>query len=126
MKTMVCFTTDQGAFALPVESTLAVRTIAGMVALPAPRPDIVGLLPGDPPLSVLSALGGGGEQVLVVSSEGSSYGLHVLEVTGVRRVDESAIGPPPAGQHEDLISGTLHGTDDLVLVADAQALAARL
>jgi chemotaxis signal transduction protein len=126
VRTMVCFTTDQGAYALPVESTLAVRTIDGLVSLPAPRRDIVGLLPGDPPLSVLSALGAGGDRVLVVSSDGTSYGLHVLDVTGVRRVDESLIGPPPGGQDEDLISGTLHGTDELVLIADAHALAARL
>ena len=126
MKTMVCFRTEQGRFALPVESTLCVRKADGLVDLPAPRADIVGVLPGDPPLSVLSSLGAGGDHVLVVISEDVRYGLHVLEVLGVRRFDDDQIGPPPKGQQGGLIAGTLYGADEFVLVADAQALAARL
>jgi chemotaxis signal transduction protein len=123
---MVCFRTSQGQFALPVESTLSVRTMDGLVNLPAARADVVGVLPGDPPLSVLSSLGGGGRHVVVVVSDGVRYGLSVLEVLGVRRVDDDQVGPPPNGQQGGLIAGTLYGSDELVLVADAQALAARL
>jgi chemotaxis signal transduction protein len=123
---MVCFRTTQGRFALPVESTLAVRKIDGLVGLPAPRMDIVGVLPGDPPLSVLSSLGDGGDQVVVVVSDGVHYGLRVLEVLGVRRVDDAMFGPPPNGQDGGLIAATLDGAGEMVLVADARALAARL
>lgn len=126
MRTMVCFRTAQGRFALPVESTLSVRTIEGLVNLPAPRADIVGVLPGDPPLSVLAALGTGGDHVLVVISTDVRYGLQVIEVLGVQRFDDDQIGPPPRGQEGGLIAGTLYGTGELTLVADAQALAARL
>ena len=96
---MVCFRTGEGRFALPVESTLSVRTIEGLVDLPSPRADIVGLLPGDPPLSVLASLGSGGDHVLVVISDDVRFGLHVLEVLGVRRFEDDKIGPPPKGQH---------------------------
>lgn len=126
MKTMVCFRTAQGQFALPVESTLSVRNMDGLVDLPAPRDDVVGVLPGDPPLSVLSSLGAGGDHVLVVVDDEVRYGLHVLEVLGVRRFDDDQIGPPPHGQRGGLISGTVSDDDELVLVADAHALAARL
>lgn len=68
-----------------------------MVDLPEPRTDVVGLLPGDPPLSVLSSLGAGGAQVLVVISDEIRYGLHVLEVLGVRRFDDDQVSPPPKG-----------------------------
>jgi chemotaxis signal transduction protein len=126
MKTMVCFRTSQGRFALPVESTLAVRKMDGLVDLPARRPDIIGVLPGDPPLSVLSALGAGGDHVLVVIAGGVRYALNVLEVLGVSRFDDDEVGPPPTGQQGGLIVGTLHGSDELMLVADAEALAALL
>ena len=126
MKTMVCFRTSQGRFALPVESTLSIRTIEGMVDLPAPRADIAGVLPGDPPLSVLSALGTGGDHVVVVVADDVRFGLQVLEVIGVRKYDDSTIGPAPNGQDGNLISGTLEGRDAITLVADAQALALRL
>ena len=126
MKTMVCFRTEDGRFALPVESTLSVRTLDGLVELPAPRVDIVGVLPGDPPLSVLASLGKGGDHVVVVTSDDIHFGLHVIEVLGVRRVEDDQIGPPPKGQEGGLIAGTLHGSNDLMLVADAHALAERL
>jgi len=126
MKTMVCFRTTQGRYALPVESTLSVRTIEGLVDLPSPRVDVVGVLPGDPPLSVLACLGGGGDHVIVVVADGVRYGLQVLEVHGVRRFEDDQIGPPPKGQQGGLIVGTVSGADELTLVADADALAARL
>jgi hypothetical protein len=127
MKTMVCFRTVSGRFAMPIESTISVRDGVGLVDLPCPRADIAGVLPGDPPLSVLSTLGAGGDQVLVVvAPDQVRYGLQVLEVLGVQRFDDGQIGPPPKGQMGGLISGTISDTDELVLVADAQALADRL
>lgn len=126
MRTMVCFRTSQGRFALPVESTLSVRTIEGLVDLPRPRDDIVGVLPGDPPLTVIATLGHGGDRVLVVVSDDIRYGVPVLEVLGVQRFEDDQVGPPPKGQQNGLISGTLHGSDDLTLIVDSQALAARL
>ena len=96
------------------------------MSLPAPRPDVIGMLPGDPPLSVLAALGGGGDQVLVLVSHGVRYGLQVLEVFGVRRFEDDDVGPAPKGQQSELISGTVGGRTDLTLVVDPTALAARL
>jgi chemotaxis signal transduction protein len=75
---------------------------------------------------VLSSLGNGGQHVLVVVADDVRYGLIVLEVLGVSRFEDDQVGPPPKGQQDGLISGTLHGSDELVLVADARALAARL
>jgi chemotaxis signal transduction protein len=97
-----------------------------MVDLPSAGVDTVGVLPGDPPLSVLSTLGAGGGHVLVVVSDDVRYGLHVLEVLGVRRFDDGQIGPPPRGQSDGLIAGTISAAGELLLVADAKALAARL
>jgi chemotaxis signal transduction protein len=123
---MVCFRTAQGQFALPVESTLSVRGIDGLVELPSAGADTVGVLPGDPPLSVLSTLGAGDDHVLVVVCDDVRYGVHVLEVLGVRRIGDDQIGPPPLGQLDGLIAGTISGLGELVLLADAEALAARL
>jgi len=126
MKTMVCFRTQQGRFAMPVESTLSVRKVDGLVDLPSPAAEIVGVLPGDPPLSVLSSLGAGANHVLVVVADDVRFGLHVSEVLGVRRFQDEEIGPPPQGQANELIAGMLHEGGELVLVADPRALAARL
>ena len=126
MKTMVCFRTADGSFALPVENTLAVRKLDGLIRLPTPRADVIGVIFGDPPLSVIAPLGAGGEHLLVVSSGDVCFGLHVLEVIGVRRFDDSQIGPPPRGQESGFISGTLADADELMLIADPDALAARL
>ena len=126
MRTMVCFRTVDGRFALPIESTLSVRKIEGMVNLPAPRPGVLGVLPGDPPLSVLTSLGAGGDHVLIVVTQEMRYGLQVLEVLGVRRFEDDEMGPAPDGQQQGIISGTLGGADELTLVVDAHALAARL
>lgn len=124
--TMVCFRTVRGQFAFPIEATLAVRSIDGLVDLPSAQVDTVGVLPGDPPLSVVSSLGAGGDRVLVIVGDDVRFGLQVLEVLGVRRFPDGAIGPPPKGQSDGLISATITLDGDLVLVADAQALAARL
>jgi chemotaxis signal transduction protein len=126
MRTMVCFRTAEGRFALPIESTLSVTTIDGLVNLPAPRADVIGVLPRDPPLSVLASLGRGGSHVLVLVEKGVRYGLQVLEVFGVQRFTDDQVGPPPKGQEADLISGTVGESDQLTLVVDPAMLAARL
>lgn len=124
---MVCFRTVQGRFALPVESTLSVRTTDGLVDLPYPLPDVAGVLPGNPPLIVLTSLGAGGDRVLVVGADEIRYGLRVLEVEGLRRFDDSQVGPAPHGQQDDLICGTVGGESaEMSLVVDARVLATRL
>ena len=126
MRTMVCFRTAEGRFALPIESTLSVTTIEGLVNLPSPRADVIGVLPSDPPLSVLASLGRGGNHILVLVSQGVRYGLQVLEVFGVQRFADEQVGPPPKGQEGELISGTVGEADELTLVVDPTVLAARL
>ena len=84
------------------------------------------MLPGDPPLSVMSSLGPGRAPVLVVEEDGRRCGLLVDAVTGLRRVADDAIGAPPPGQGHGLISGVLSQGDELVLVADPAGLVAGL
>ena len=126
MTTMVCFTAAGGAYCMPVFSTRAVRRTTGMIALPGAGRDVAGIIPGEPPLTVISSLGGGGHHVLVVESGNQTFGLQVDEVTGLRRVENADIRPAPQGQDRALISGTIESGGKLVLVTDASALAARL
>jgi chemotaxis signal transduction protein len=126
MTTMVCFRADGASYCLPVEATRAVRPASGIVALPAARPDIAGIIPGQPPMTVTSVLGTSGSQILVIESGGTTFGLLVDAVTGLRRIDAAKIYPSPTGQDRALISGTIDDEGELVLVADPVALAARL
>jgi len=126
MRTLVFFRTSAGSYAVPLESTIGVRLASGVVALPAPRPDVIGVLPGDPPIIVVSPLGDGSAQVIVLHVDGVSYGLLVDQVTGLGRVTDADIRPAPGGQEDELIAGMLDHADDLVLLADPSALARRL
>lgn len=126
MTTMVCFQSDGASYCLPVEATRAVRPASGIVALPAARPDIAGIIPGQPPITVVCALGTGGSQILVIETGGTTFGLLVDAVTGLRRIAASDIHPAPTGQDRALICGTIDNEGDLVLVTDPVALAARL
>ena len=126
MTTMVCFSSAGAKYCVPVEDTRAVRTAEGMVALPAALQDVTGVVPGDPPLSVLTVLGAGGGHILVIESDGNRFGLLVDEVNGLCRVDEAQIRPAPRGQDRTLVSGTLDLGDGLTLVVDPAAMAARL
>ena len=126
MTTMVCFQASGTAYCLPVEATRAVLRASGMVDLPSPHPDVSGIIPGDPPLTVLSALGTGGEHILVISTDEHTFGLQVDRVTGLRRVDDVDIHPAPRGQHDQLVAGTIQSWGELVMVASASALAGRL
>jgi chemotaxis signal transduction protein len=126
MTTMVYFESAGTTYCLPVDATRAVRRTAGMIILPAPGPDIAGVLPGEPPMTVISPLGIGGTHVLIVEAGERTFGLLVDSVTGLRRIPDADIFPPPAGQHRPLVCGTIKTGDQLVLVADPDALAGRL
>ncbi len=123
-KSVVRFRTQSGEFAVPVEHVREVRTAAGMLTLPAPGVHVVGVLPdGNRSLTVVSALGVGRDQVLVLDPDGEPFGLLVEEVSGVISLDEARIGPPPVGQTDDIVSGVVHGGDELLLLVDARSLA---
>jgi chemotaxis signal transduction protein len=126
MTTMVCFRSDGVFYCLPVAATRAVRPATGIVALPAPRPGIAGILPGAPPVTVVSVLGSGGGQILMVEAGGRTFGLLVDEVTGLQRIAPGDVRPAPAGQDRALVCGTIDDAGRLVLVIDPAALGSRL
>jgi chemotaxis signal transduction protein len=115
MTTMVCFRSAGAAYCITVQATRGVRPADGIIALPAPDPDVAGIVPGDPPLTVIAPFGANGSQILIVDT-----------VTGLRRVPDADIRPAPDGQDRALICGTVDAGDALVLVADPDAIAARL
>jgi chemotaxis signal transduction protein len=123
VKTMVQFEVSGSAYCLPVEATRAVRSSAGLVALPAPRPNVAGLLPGDPPLTVMQPLGTGGHHIIVMQVGDVRFGLLVEAVTGLRRIDETAIREAPRGQDQELVSGSIDIDGRLVLLTDPLAVA---
>jgi chemotaxis signal transduction protein len=126
MVTVVHFRTGSGHYCVPVGDALAVRSASGLVPLPMPRPGVVGILPAEQPIPVLSVLGSGRGHVLVLTAEGQTFGLLVEEVTGLSRIDPAEIRVAPEGQAESLVSGVISRDDGLVLVADPAALAGRL
>jgi chemotaxis signal transduction protein len=123
---MVCFQSAGAAYCMPVQATRAVRPTTGMITLPAARPDVAGIIPGDPPLTVISPLGTGGTHILVVETGEQTFGLLVDAVTGLRRVDDADIRLAPHGQERALISGTIDAGGELVMITNPGALAARL
>ena len=126
MKSMVCFRTDQGKFAVPVAAARAVRLASGLVTIPEQRSEIAGVLPGNPPLTVLAVLGDGGDHVLVLESHDIQFGLQVREVYGVTRVQDDEIRPGRVGGDTSMFVGTLQDPDALVLIVDADEMATRL
>ncbi|HJQ48307.1 MAG TPA: chemotaxis protein CheW [Amycolatopsis sp.] len=126
MPTMVCFRCADATYCLPVETAKSVRAAAGMIALPAVRPRVVGIIPGDPPLTVISPFGESGRYVLVVEAGGKEFGLLVDTVTGLRRIDDADIRTAPHGQDRLVISGTVDTDGELTLVTDPTTLAAQL
>jgi chemotaxis signal transduction protein len=127
VSSVVRFRTADGEFAVAVEDAREVRTTSGMLPVPTPGPDVVGFLAHDDrSLTVVAPLGAGRDQVLVLDPEGQPFGLLVEEVTGVTTLDEADVGPPPAGQSGDFVSGVVAGADGLVLLVDARALARTL
>lgn len=127
MKTLVRFRTDRGLFAVPVDQTRAVYPADGIVPLPEPRADVAGVLARpEGALTVLTALGAGDRHVLVLDIADRPFGLLVEEVTGLQRVDDADIGPPPDGQASSIVVGVVAAAGDMVLLVDAAALARRL
>ena len=123
---MVCFTAANAEYCLPVQAARGVRPVDGLILLPDPNPDVAGMIPGDPPLTVISPLHGDRGHILLIEAGGKTFGLLVDVVTGLRRIDDADIGPPPDGQKNPLVSGTLHTDGRLILVADPLALAGHL
>jgi chemotaxis signal transduction protein len=123
---MVFFQAAGVAYCLPVRATRSVRTADGMIALPDPARDVTGIIPGDPPLTVLSPLQAQGTHILVIEAGDMTFGLLVDAVTGLLRISDTDIRRAPQGQERPLISGTLDTGGQLVLVADPIALAGRL
>jgi chemotaxis signal transduction protein len=126
MTMMVCFRSAGAAYCLPVRAARAVRPTTGLVTLPAPAADVVGIMPGEPPLTVLAPLGRGGAQVLVVEAGDRTFGVLVEAVTGLQRVADEDIHPAPGGQDRRLVCGTVENAGELLLLTDAAALGGRL
>jgi chemotaxis signal transduction protein len=122
MRTMVEFRICDVPYCLPVEATRAVRSTVGLIPLPSPATSVAGLLPGDPPLTVMSPFGGDGQQVVVVQVDEDTCGLLVDSVTGLRRIDETSVRPAPRGQERELISGSVSIDGHMVLLVDPSAV----
>jgi len=127
MITLVHFRCGGASYAIGVECTRGVRLVAGLRALPDALPNVVGIVDSwgdgqDEPLTVVDSLGVGGEHVLVLDRGGQPFGLLVDAVVGVLRVEESAIGPPPEGQHTPVISGVVRTAASLLLLVDVDRL----
>lgn len=124
----MCFEAADTGYCLPVEVVRAVRPVGGMVLLPAARADVVGLVPGDPPLAVISPLGAGADagQILVVQTGGTTFGLLVDAVSGLRSVADADVRVAPDGQDRVLVCGIVDTGGGMMLVADAATLAERL
>jgi len=126
MLTMVCFEAAGSSYCVPLQAARSVRTTDDLVTLPDPAADVIGMLPGDPPLTVISPLRSEGKHILVMEADHKSFGLLVDVVTGLERFDDADIRPAPDGQDRTLVSGTLETDGRFVLVADPSALAGRL
>ena len=127
MTTMVCFTAAANAYCLPVGAVRSVGTTQGMVQLPDPSDDVLGILPGDPTLTVISPLGARGSRMLVIETGTTVFALVVDEVTGLRKIKEGDIRSARRGQEGSLVTGTLDSEEGpLLLVVDPIALAGRL
>jgi chemotaxis signal transduction protein len=124
---VVRFRTGSGQYAVPVEHARQVCSASGLSPLPGARAGVVGILRnGDDALTVVSVLGSGEDQVLVLDPDERPFGVLVEEVTGVSTIDDAAVGPPPSGQNDDLVTGVIATASGLVFLVDAAALAKRL
>ena len=126
MQTMVCFESGGIAYCVPLHSVRSVRTTEGLIPLPEPAQGVAGILPGDPPLTVISPLRPNGGHVLVMEVGEKRFGLLVDVVTGISRVSEDQMRPAPQGQDRSLVAGTIDNAGQLILVADPTSLGARL
>lgn len=125
MTTMVGFTVGDAAYCLPVEVVCGVRTVAGMLPLPDPRREVVGVLPEQLPRTVIAPLGGDGRHILLIDADGIGFGLLVDAVTSLWRADDDEIRQAGGGAGS-LVAGIVDHDGHPVLLADAGELAARL
>lgn len=127
MRTIVRFRTPTGDFALPVEAVTEVRPAAELTLLPTAQPGVAGVMRrGGEALTVLSVLGEPGQHVIVIDDDAVTFGLLVGEVTGVHRIDDETIGPPPRGQDGTAVAGVIVDDNGVVLLLDTAALRRRL
>jgi chemotaxis signal transduction protein len=124
MRTLVRFQTPTGEWAVPIERVHEVRLTHGIIPLPVPRPGIAGILRrGDEVLTVCSLLGEATGHVLIVDGDGDQFGILAENASGILRVEDGEIAPPPSGQEVAVVSGIIHGDDDgTVLLLDLDAL----
>jgi chemotaxis signal transduction protein len=118
MTTVVSFRSGGQDWAVALERVQRVLGARGLLALPDPRPGVAGLLYRDgSTVTVVSPLGAGRGQVLVLDGDGDgiSIGLLVDEVVGIERVANEAAAPP-AGQRSPLVAGVLAGIRPLLLL----------
>jgi chemotaxis signal transduction protein len=116
--------TAVGAWAVPVAATRGVVEPGTLRPRPSPAPGVLGLLDHqDEALPVLAAAGETGRHVLVLDAAGTRFGLLVERVTGVVRLAEAEVDPPPAGQAEPLVTGVVRrpGAEALVLAPEVLA-----
>lgn len=126
MATMVCFQAAGTSYALPLEATRSVRPADDLVSLPDPAKEVVGIIPGDPPLTVISPLRAHPGHIVVIDSGDRVFGLLVDVVTGLERFDENDIREAPEGQGRPLVSGILEVDGCMIFLADPVALSGRL
>jgi chemotaxis signal transduction protein len=124
MKTLVHFATPTGEWAVPIERVQEVRLASGITPLPAAKPGIAGLLRrGDEILAVLSLLGEGSGNVLILDGAGERYGLLADSAIGILRAEEETITAPPAGQEDPVVSGVSRGENGrMILLLDTDEL----
>jgi hypothetical protein len=86
----------------------------------------VGLLPGDPPITVVSVLGqsaaSGRGHILLLTDGTRRGGLLVDAVTQVARVPTTTLAGSPDGQALELVKGVVSVGGQMVLLADVGAL----
>ncbi len=124
MRLLVRFSTPTGEWAIPIERVHEVQLAHGIIPLPAPRPGIAGVLRrGDEVITVCSLLGEATGHVLVVDGGGERFGILAENASGVLRVEDEEIAPPPTGQEVPVVIGIIHVPDDgTVLLLDLDAL----
>jgi chemotaxis signal transduction protein len=124
MTTVVCFRTGDGhdEYALPVDCVREVCSADALQPLPGAKTGVAGFLSYEGrTLTVVTSLGTGERQVLLLERGDRSFGILVDEVTRV--VDVGAeVGPPPRGQGQRYISGVVATDAGIVLLVDVDAL----
>lgn len=125
MIALVCFTAPDGQrCALDVAHTGAVVALGELEALPAPLPEVLGLLRvGGERLPVLAALGRPGSHVLLVDAGAGRFGLLVGAVDGVVRVRPEELTEAPRGQARPVVRAVAGGAGHGALLLDPDVLA---